>query len=153
MKKNISILFILFISNFCFAENITIFGITFGMTKQEIKKFNLDKSVETPMEKALDHYAKDIEVEVLYDKNDKVNCIQIYSRWGEYANMFQAYWMAFFMENLHCKHIENVYYNDDIVACIYHKYDEDGDYEGVYVEIGELKEFVDIMEKCVKGQF
>ena len=153
MKKLIIGCILLLVSSFCFAENVTIFGITFGMSKQEIKKFNLDKSVETPMEKALDHYAKDIEVEVLYDKNDKVNCIQINSRWGEYANMFQAYWMAFFMESLHCKHIENVYYNDEIVACIYHKYDKDGDYEGVFVEIGELKEFTQIMEKCVKGQF
>lgn len=153
MKKLIIGCILLLVSSFCFGENIKIFGITFGMSKQEIKKFNLDKSVETPMEIALDHYAKDIEVEVLYDKNDKVNCIQIYSRWGEYANMFQAYWMAFFCNTLNCKHIENVYYNDEIVACIYHKYDDDGDYEGVYIEIGELKEFTEIMSRCIKGQF
>ena len=153
MKKIIIGVFVLLLSTFCFAENISIFGITFGMTKQEIKKFDLDKRVETPMETALDHYARDIEVEVLYDKNDKVNCIRIYSRFGEYAEMFQAYWMAFFMEKLNCKHIENVYYNENIVACIYHTYDKDGDYEGTYIDIGELKEFSEIMERCVKGQF
>lgn len=153
MKKIIIGCILLFISSFCFAENVKIFGITFGMTKQEIKKFDLDKSVETPMEKALDHYTRDIEVEVSYDKNDKVNCIRIYSRWGDYADLFQAYWMAYFMENLHCKHIENVYYNDEIVATIHHKVDEDGVYEGTYIDIGEIKEFKEIIDKCIKGDF
>ena len=123
------------------------------MTKQEIKKFNLDKSVETPMEKILGHYAADIEVDVLYDNSERVNCIRISSRFGEYSEMFQAYWMAFFMSKLNCKHIENVYYNDELVACIYHKYDDDGEYDGTYVDIGELQDFYQIMEKCINGQF
>ena len=98
MKKIITLLFTTFLCLSMYAENVTIFGITFGMTKQEIKKLDLDKRVETPMEKALDSYTRDIEVEVYYDKNDKVNLISIYSRWGDYADMFQAYWMAVFLQ-------------------------------------------------------
>ena len=152
MKKIIIGFICLFISSFCFAENVSFFGITFGMSKQEVKKMDLDKSVETPMEKALAHYARDIEVNVFYDRNDKVNCIEISSRWGD-AQLFQAYWMAYFMEKLNCKHIENVYYNNEIVACIYHTYNKDGEYEGTFIDIGELKEFSNIMDNCIKGQF
>ena len=145
MKKIISVLFITILVNSIYAEGATIFGLRFGMTGSEVRKFNVDKNVETPMEEALKGYARDIEVDCYYDRNDKLNQITISTRFGKEVGMLQAYWMAYFMQDLKCNHVENVYYNDEIVACIEH--DEDG---AILVKIGNKKEFTEIINSLNK---
>ncbi len=153
MKKLFTLFFISLI-NFCmYAERPTIFGLTFGMTKPEVKALDLDKAVETPLEAAFDAYTRDVEVEVGYDKYNRLDLIYIESRWGDFSELFQAMWMQYFIEKLNCKHIENVYYNDEIVAVIYHRLDENGKFEGISIEIGEVTRFNDIMDKAIKGDF
>ena len=153
MKKIIIGCVLLLVSSFCFAEHLTLFGITFGTSKQDMKKFNIDKQVETPMEKAFDAFTNDIEVEVTYDRNDKLNRITI-SSGGKDAYLFEAYWVAYFLENLNCKRVDNIFYNDKLVAVIQDKYDaDDGEFDGTYIYIGEMADFKNIMDKCIKGNF
>ena len=145
MKKIILFLIAAFMVTSVYAEGAKMFGLTFGMSKADVRKFDVDKNVETPMENALKGYARDIEVECFFDRNDKLNEIEIATRFGKEVGMLQAYWMAYFMENLNCNHVENVYYNDDIVATIIHE--EDG---AIKIRIGNKKEFTDIINSLNK---
>lgn len=153
MKKIVIGWILLFVSSFCFAEHLTLFGITFGTSKKDMKKFDLDKLVETPMEKAFEAFTNDIEVDLHYDKNDKLNCITINSG-GNDSYLFKAYFVAYFMDKLNCKYIDNVFYNTELVAVIRDIYDEDdGEFDGTYIYIGEVGDIYNTMDKCFKGNF
>ena len=147
MKKLFLILVVLFTTTFVFAEDVSIFGLTFGMKKSDIKSKNLQDKIESAMDKDFELYT-DIEFELFYDKADCLRTIKIASDASSKDYLLLAKWIAYFKKNLKCDNIDNMYYNDDIVATIETKSPKNP-YNSFYILIESRKEMDKLIDKYV----